>query len=86
MEERHREGRKTQLDKKKMYTNKEIGHKHKHGHIQSERKCEWLRKKRESGRNRVIECRVGTNIDESRHKHIESGHKKHKQEHKQSCG
>ena len=33
--ERHRVGRKTQPDKNTVYTNKEIGHKHKHGHIQS---------------------------------------------------
>ena len=33
--ERNRVGRKTQPDKNTVYTNKEIGHKHKHGHIQS---------------------------------------------------
>ena len=33
--ERHRVGRKTQLDKNAVYTNNEIGHKDKHGRIQS---------------------------------------------------
>ena len=51
--ERSRVDRKTQLDKHTVYTNKEIGHKHKQGHIQSEKKCGC--KQRDSRTNRVIE-------------------------------
>ena len=82
--ERSRVDRKTQLDKHTVYTNKEIGHIPKQGHIQSEQKCEWVQTERQSHKQgyRVgTRSRVGTNTDKSRYKHIESGHKQHKQSH-----
>jgi len=54
--ERSRVDRKTQLDKHTVYTNKEIGHKHKQGHIQNKKKKSASRcKQRDSRTNRVIE-------------------------------
>ena len=53
------------------------------------KKCESVQTERQSHKQgyRVgTRSRVGTNTDESRHKHIESVHKQHKQGHKQSHG
>ena len=84
--ERHRVGRKTQLDKNAVYTNNEIEHKDKHGLIQSGGNknvsgSKVTHKERESHKQGY---RVGTNTDKSRFKHIESGHKQHKQGYKRS--
>ena len=43
----------------------------------------WLTKREKESHKQGY--RVGTNTDKSRFKHIESGHKQHKQGHKQSC-